>query len=233
MDDGNGFIQGQTYNISEIEKKWYIDVVFSKHPLMIKLEWDSIKVYCKRIQLRNSFWDENCEYLLVLFFSDFTAIFVFNEQRISTFILICNSWGVTAGALTCVTSSFMLLYPLLLVINAHYKCITYLWFIHYWMTKPLIFGLIGCPLIPIFIYMWQDMNNLKFHPFIFHVLTFLLRWNFICPCDTCKVERSHLSSFPRTLPIKLFFLIFPFSLSFCFMFEHFDAIFSIASSLTC
>ena len=126
MDDGNGFIQGQTYNRSEIEKKWYIDVVFSKHPLMIKLEWDSIKVYCKGIQLRNSFWDENCEYLLVLFFSDFTAIFVFNEQRISTFILICNSWGVTAGALTCVTSSFMLLCPLLLVINAHYKCITYL-----------------------------------------------------------------------------------------------------------
>ena len=47
----------------EIEKYGYTSVAFAKHPQMIKLEWDSIEVYCKRIQLENSFWDENCVYL--------------------------------------------------------------------------------------------------------------------------------------------------------------------------
>ena len=43
----------------EIKKYRYTGVVFAKHSSMIKLEWDSIEVYCKRIQLENSFWDEN------------------------------------------------------------------------------------------------------------------------------------------------------------------------------
>ena len=43
----------------KIEKYEYTGVVFSKHPLIIKLKWDSIEVYCKRIQLGNSFWDES------------------------------------------------------------------------------------------------------------------------------------------------------------------------------
>ena len=81
MDNGNGFIQGRTCNRFEMEKKEYIDVVFAKHPSMIKLEWNLVEVYCKRIQLRSSFWGENCVYLLVL---------VFSEQQISAFILICN-----------------------------------------------------------------------------------------------------------------------------------------------
>ena len=55
MDDSNGFVQGWTYNKSEIEKKKYTDVVFAKHPSIIKLEWDLIEKYCKRIQLRCSF----------------------------------------------------------------------------------------------------------------------------------------------------------------------------------
>ena len=46
--------------INEIEKKKYTDVVFVKNSSMIKLEWSSIKIYCKRIQLESSFWDENC-----------------------------------------------------------------------------------------------------------------------------------------------------------------------------
>ena len=39
----------------EMEKKKYTSVAFAKHPPIIKLEWDSIEVYCKRIQLGNSF----------------------------------------------------------------------------------------------------------------------------------------------------------------------------------
>ena len=38
-----------------IEKYRHTGVVFAKHPPMIKLEWDSIEVYCRRIQLRDSF----------------------------------------------------------------------------------------------------------------------------------------------------------------------------------
>ena len=44
----------------EIEKYGYIGVVFAKRPPIIKLEWDSIEVYCKKIQLGNSFWDDSC-----------------------------------------------------------------------------------------------------------------------------------------------------------------------------
>ena len=91
IDDGNGYVQGRTCNRFKIEKKWYTGVVFAKHPLMIKLEWDSIEVYCERIQLENSFWIENCVSLLVLSLSDFIAVFVFNEQQFFAFILICNS----------------------------------------------------------------------------------------------------------------------------------------------
>ena len=39
----------------EVEKYGYIGVAFAKQPPIIKLEWDSIEVYCKRIQLENSF----------------------------------------------------------------------------------------------------------------------------------------------------------------------------------
>ena len=34
----------------------YTDVVFAKNPSMIKLEWDSIEIYYKRIKLGNSSW---------------------------------------------------------------------------------------------------------------------------------------------------------------------------------
>ena len=34
----------------------YTGVVFAKNPSMIKLEWDSIKIYYKRIKLGNSSW---------------------------------------------------------------------------------------------------------------------------------------------------------------------------------
>ena len=44
----------------EIEQKKYTGVVYAKGTLMIKLEWNSIAIYHKRIQLGNSFWDENC-----------------------------------------------------------------------------------------------------------------------------------------------------------------------------
>ena len=44
----------------EIEKKKYTGVVYAKRPLMIMLEWNSIGAYCKRIQLGNNFWGENC-----------------------------------------------------------------------------------------------------------------------------------------------------------------------------
>ena len=69
-------------------------------------------------------------YLLVLSLPNFIAIFVFNEQQIFAFILITVE-VLQIGALTYVTSSFPLLYLLLLVINAHYKCTTYLGFDHY------------------------------------------------------------------------------------------------------
>ena len=42
----------------EIKKKKYTGVVCAKGTLMIKLKWNSIEVYCKRIQLKNSFWGE-------------------------------------------------------------------------------------------------------------------------------------------------------------------------------
>lgn len=51
----------------EIERKEYIDAVFDKNPQMIKLEWSSIEVYRKRIQLESSFWDKNCVHLSFLF----------------------------------------------------------------------------------------------------------------------------------------------------------------------
>ena len=78
MDEGVGFVQRQTYFCSslacqyrwtkllassrdkpairyEVEKYGYIGVAFAKHPLIIKLECDLIEVYCKIIQLENSF----------------------------------------------------------------------------------------------------------------------------------------------------------------------------------
>ena len=48
--------------------------MFVKNPPIIKLEKNSVELYCKRIQLGSSFWGENCVYLLVLFFSSFIAI---------------------------------------------------------------------------------------------------------------------------------------------------------------
>ena len=39
----------------EIEKCGHTGVVFAKYPSMIKLERDSIEVYCKKNQLENSF----------------------------------------------------------------------------------------------------------------------------------------------------------------------------------
>ena len=47
----------------EMEKYGYTGVAFAKHRPMIKLEWDSIEVYCKRIQLENSLWGKSCVYL--------------------------------------------------------------------------------------------------------------------------------------------------------------------------
>ena len=44
----------------EIEIKKYTGMEFAKNPLIIKLEWNSIEVYRKRIQLESSFWDKNC-----------------------------------------------------------------------------------------------------------------------------------------------------------------------------
>ena len=58
----------------EIEKYGYIGVAFTKHPSMIKLECDLIEVYCKRIQLDNSFSDENCVYLCLWFVWVFIAL---------------------------------------------------------------------------------------------------------------------------------------------------------------
>ena len=61
MGKGVGFIQRRTCN--EIwNMKWRI--VYCKQPPIIKLEWDLVEVYCKRIQLRSSFWGENYVYLL-------------------------------------------------------------------------------------------------------------------------------------------------------------------------
>ena len=51
----------------EIEKCEYTNVVYAKHPPMIKLEWYSIEVYCKRIQLENIFWGEGCVSLCLWF----------------------------------------------------------------------------------------------------------------------------------------------------------------------
>ena len=58
----------------EIEKYGYTGMAFAKHPPMIKLEWDSIKVYCKRTQLDNSFWGESCVYLCLWFVWVFIAL---------------------------------------------------------------------------------------------------------------------------------------------------------------
>ena len=91
------------------------------------------------------------------------------------------------GALTCVTSSFSYLRPLLLVINARYKCVTYLEFVHYWMTKSLFLDSSVAPLF-MSLSMWQDRNNLKFHLSVFHVLAFIVRWCFVYPRDTCRAK---------------------------------------------
>ena len=61
----------------EIDKYGYNSVVFAKHPPMIKLECDSIEVYCKRIQLENSFWGESCVYLCLWFVWVFIALVLF------------------------------------------------------------------------------------------------------------------------------------------------------------
>ena len=58
----------------EIEKCRYIGVVFGKHPPMIKLEWNSIEINCKRIQIENSFWNEGCVYLCLWFMWVFIAL---------------------------------------------------------------------------------------------------------------------------------------------------------------
>ena len=58
----------------EIEKWEYTDVVFAKHAPMIKLEWYSIEVYCKRIQLENSFWGEGCVSICLWFVWVFIAL---------------------------------------------------------------------------------------------------------------------------------------------------------------
>ena len=49
----------------KIEKKKYINVMCANEPPIIKLEWNSIEVSCKRIQLGNSylFIYESCVYL--------------------------------------------------------------------------------------------------------------------------------------------------------------------------
>lgn len=73
---------------------------------------------------------------------DFVAVLVFNEQWISVFILICNDWGATDWCFDLCNVFFSLLHLLLLVINACYKCVMYLGFVHHWMTTLLFFGLI-------------------------------------------------------------------------------------------
>ena len=131
MDNGNGFVQGQTCNRSKIEKTEYTGVVFTKHPLMIQLEWNSVEVYCKRIQLRSSFWGENCVYLLVLFLSGLIAILsLMSNGSLHSFSFVTVNMLQT-NTLICVMSSFRLLCPLLLDINARHKCVTYLGFVHY------------------------------------------------------------------------------------------------------
>ena len=73
----------------EIEKKKLTGMVFSKNPPMIKLEWNLIEVYRKRIQLGSSFRDENCVpfgFIPLWLYSHL----VFNEQQIFAAILICN-----------------------------------------------------------------------------------------------------------------------------------------------
>ena len=100
MDEGVGFVQRRTYFCYslacqyrwtkllassrdkpairyKVEKYGYIGVVFAKHPSIIKLEWDSIEVYCKRIQLENSFWGESCVYLCLWFVWVFIALVLF------------------------------------------------------------------------------------------------------------------------------------------------------------
>jgi len=66
----------------EIEKYGYTSVAFSKQPPMIKLEWDSIEVYCKRIQIENSFWGESYVYLFLWFVWVFIAL-------VDTLLLSC------------------------------------------------------------------------------------------------------------------------------------------------
>ena len=60
--------------MNEIGKKKYAGVVFAKNPPMIKLEKNSVEVYCKRIRLGFSFWYQNCVFLMDLFPSHFIVI---------------------------------------------------------------------------------------------------------------------------------------------------------------
>jgi len=115
---------------SEVEQEKYVSVVFAKNPSMIKLKRNSIEPYCKRIQLRSSFWGENCLYLLVLFFYGFKAILsLMSNRSLHSFSFVMVN-TLQANALICVMSSFLLLRPLVFGINTRHKCITYLGFVH-------------------------------------------------------------------------------------------------------
>ena len=74
MDEGIGFVKRRTYNKIWNREMWTHRCGVPKYPSMIKLEWDSIEVYCKRIQLENSFWSENCVYICLLFVWVFIAL---------------------------------------------------------------------------------------------------------------------------------------------------------------
>ena len=80
-------------------------------------------------------------YLLVLLLSDIIAISAFfftfypslhlmSNRSLDSFSFV-TAEALQIGALTCVMSSSPLLRLLLIVINAHNKCITCLGFIHY------------------------------------------------------------------------------------------------------
>ena len=175
---------------SKVKQEKYTSVVFVKNPPMIKLKRNSIEAYCKRIQLRSSFWGENCVYLLVLFFSGFIAILslVSNRSLHSFSFVMVNM--LQANALICVTPSFLLLRPLLFSINARHKHIMYLGFVHNeWQyrwnldssTAPLFLSLS----------LWQD-KNIGIFVSLFSVFLHLL-WRGVSSVHmTCVVLR-----FPR------------------------------------
>ena len=114
---------------------------FAKNPLMIKLERNSLGMYCKRIQLESNFWNENCVYLLVSFC--FLFIFISTLMSNGSLHLFVMANALQIDLLILVTSLLPLLHLLLSYINACHEWVTYIWVCQCHMTVLLLFGLIN------------------------------------------------------------------------------------------